>query len=138
MLVEKVYTSKNGRFVTIMDSITSVGESERNAVVVSASHGGVSAAEYALKIPHAAAFFNDAGVGKDEAGIAGLKMLQDKGIPAGTVSHETAQIGDGKDTWECGVISNLNEAARKAGFQINEKISDAAIKFADTLPPIKS
>jgi len=137
MLVEKVYVSGKGRFVMIMDSITSVGANDEGAIVVSASHGGVSAAEYALKIPLAAVFFNDAGVGKDEAGIAGLKMLQEKGIPAGAVSHETAQIGDGKDTWEFGIISNLNNAAREAGFQVQEKVRDAAVKFADTLssPP---
>ena len=135
MLVEKVYASKNDRCVVIMDSITSVKENDEGSIVVSASHGGISAAGYALKAPLAAAFFNDAGVGKDEAGIAGLQMLQDKGVPAGAVSHETAQIGDGKDTWEFGVVSSLNDAAREAGFQIGEKIRDAAIRFADTLPP---
>jgi hypothetical protein len=137
MLVEKVYMAKNGRCAMIMDSITSVGANHEGVIVVSASHGGISAAEYALKTPLAAVFFNDAGVGKDEAGIAGLKMLQEKGIPAGAVSHETAQIGDGKDTWEFGVISNLNHAAQDAGFQVNEKVRDAVIKFADTFssPP---
>ena len=134
MFIDQVYVSRNGHRVILMDSITSVGENDEGAIVVSASHGGKSAAEFALQVPLAAVFFNDAGIGKDEAGIAGLKMLQDRGIPAGTVSHETAQIGDGKDTWEFGIISALNEAARDAGFKIRERLRDAVIEFAEKLP----
>jgi hypothetical protein len=36
-------------------------------------------------------FFNDAGVGKDGAGIAALAMLGARGVAAGTVSHETSR-----------------------------------------------
>ena len=137
MLVEQVYVSKSGHRVILMDSITSIGENDEDAIVVSASHGGVSAAEFALRVPLVAVFFNDAGIGKDEAGIAGLKMLQDRGIPAGAVSHETAQIGDGRDTWEFGIISSLNDAARSAGFKVKEKLRDAIIEFAEKLPIVK-
>lgn len=137
MLKEQVYVSKSGHRVILMDSITSIGENDEDAIVVSASHGGVSAAEFALQVPLATVFFNDAGIGKDEAGIAGLKMLQDKSIPAGAVSHETAQIGDGNDTWESGIISSLNDAARSAGFKINKRLRDAVIEFAEKLPMVK-
>ncbi len=41
-------------------------------------------------MPLRAAFFNDAGVGKDDAGIAALDMLQDGGVAGGTVSHVNA------------------------------------------------
>ena len=134
MLKEQVYVSKSGFRVILVDSITSIGENDEGAIVVSASHGGVSAAEFALQVPLAAVFFNDAGIGKDEAGIAGLKMLQDKRIPAGAVSHETAQIGDGKDTWEFGIISTLNDAARDVGFKIKKRLREAVIDFAEKLP----
>lgn len=134
MFIGQVYVSRNGRRVILMDSITSVGKNDEGAIVVSASHGGKSAAEFALQVPLVAVFFNDAGIGKDEAGIAGLKMLQDRSIPAGTVSHETAQIGDGKDTWEFGIVSTLNDAARDAGFKIRERLRDAVIEFAEKLP----
>ena len=59
--------------IIVADSITRVGETEaRGAVVVNASHGGVYAAYLAAKLHAAAAIFNDAGVGRDNAGIAGL------------------------------------------------------------------
>jgi len=62
-------------------------------VVVSGSHGGLSAARFALQaLPHLAVF-NDAGIGKDGAGIAALTWLQPHGIAAVTVAHDSARIG---------------------------------------------
>ena len=83
--------------IVIADSITRVGPEAAGAVVVNASHGGVYAAYLAAKLHAAAAIFNDAGVGRDRAGIAGLDYLQDFGIAAATVGHDTARIGDGAD-----------------------------------------
>ena len=54
------------------DSITRIGPEAKGAVVVNGSHGGVYAAYVAAKLGVAAAIFNDAGIGRDEAGIAGL------------------------------------------------------------------
>jgi hypothetical protein len=106
-----------GRRVIVMDSITQLTPEDAGAFVVSGSHGGVSSGEVALPLPLAAAFFNDAGVGKDNAGIAALEMLQRKGVAAGTVSHMSARIGDGADMWSHGVISHVNQAARRIGMQ---------------------
>ncbi len=136
MLNEQIYISKTGRRVLLMDSITTVGEGDENTIVVSASHGGVSSGEFAIRIPLVAVCFNDAGVGKEDAGIAGLEILQKRGIPGIAVSHESAQIGDGEDTWRHGVISHLNQAARDASFEISNKIQEAIVKFSDELPPL--
>jgi hypothetical protein len=38
-------------------------------------------------------FFNETGVGKDNAGIAALGVLEDVKVPAGAMSHLTAHIG---------------------------------------------
>jgi len=111
-----VGNGKGGR-VVVMDSITQLMPEDAWAVVVSASHGGVSSGEIALGQPLAAAFFNDAGVGKDNAGIAALEMLQREGVAAGTVSHTSARIGDGADMWSNGVISHVNQAARLLGLK---------------------
>lgn len=59
--------------------------------------------------------FNDAGVGKDEAGIAGLAMLQAEGLAACTVSHTSARIGQAGSTLADGVVSHANTAARALG-----------------------
>lgn len=113
---EQVASGPGGR-VIIMDSITKVAPEDRGAIVVSASHGGQSSGEFALEVPLAAAFFNDAGVGKDDAGIAALAMLQAAGVAAGTVSSQSARIGDAPDTWENGVLSHANDAAMRLGLE---------------------
>ena len=58
-----------------MDSITKVAVGDEDTLVVSGSHGGTSSGEFALDVPLRMAFFNDAGVGKDNAGIAALDLL---------------------------------------------------------------
>ena len=74
-----------------------------------------------------AVFFNDAGVGKDDAGIAALAMLQAKNVAGGTVAHTSARIGDSQDMWDCGVISYVNDAARKLGLSPGQSLR-AALK----------
>jgi len=73
--------------IVIADSITRIGPDEAaGAVVVNASHGGVYAAYLAAKLRAAAAIFNDAGIGRDRAGISGLDYLQELGIEIGRAS----------------------------------------------------
>lgn len=126
MLKKEVERGPGGPIV-IMDSITKVTPEDVGAVVVSASHGGASSGEFALEVPLKAVFFNDAGVGKDDAGIAALSMLQAKNVAGGTVSHTSARIGDAQDMWESGVISHVNDAARKLGLSPGQSLR-AALK----------
>ena len=60
----------------------------------------------AAKLRVGAAIFNDAGVGRDDAGIAGLDYLEALGIPAAAVGNDTARIGDGSDMMARGVITH--------------------------------
>jgi hypothetical protein len=115
MLRAIVAEGPGGRVIA-MDSITQVTPEDAGAFVVSGSHGGASSGEFALEVPLRGAFFNDAGVGKDNAGVVALGMLQARGIAAGTVAHGSARIGDALDGWENGVLSKCNEAAAKLGF----------------------
>ena len=101
MVKQEVARGPGGR-VLIMGSITQVEAQDAGTWVVSASHGGVSSGEFALEVPLQGAFFNDAGVGKDEAGIAALAMLQ----ACGVVSHANARalawgILPGKSLRDC-------------------------------------
>ena len=87
--------------------------------MVCGSHGGVSFGRVRRRgVPVGAVFFNDAGGGKDEAGRAWGPYLDQRGIAAGTVAHDTAMIGDALETFESGVISAVNERARAAGFEV--------------------
>jgi hypothetical protein len=126
MLKKEVAAGPGGR-VIIMDSITKVTPQDRGTYVVSASHGGASSGEFALEVPLAAAFFNDAGVGKDDAGIAALAMLQQRGVAGGTVSHTSARIGDAQDTWSHGVLSHVNECARALGIAPGQRLQEVLL-----------
>ncbi|WP_210756997.1 hypothetical protein [Azohydromonas sediminis] len=99
----------------VVDSITEAIGRGAGCAVVSGSHGGISAARFALEARVALAVFNDAGVGRDAAGIAGLDGLQREGVPACAVRHDSARIGDARSTWDDGVISHANAAAVALG-----------------------
>jgi hypothetical protein len=108
--------------VLLVDSITQIDAGDAGAIVVAGSHGGASSGEVACSLPLAAVFFNDAGIGKDEAGVAALAMLQQRGVPAGTVAHTSACIGDARDAWRHGIVSRLNDAARERGWREGESL----------------
>ena len=87
------------------------------AVVLTGSHGGLIGGDpaRALKADVLAAAFNDAGVGTDAAGITRLPALSARGIPAFAVDAMSARIGDGRSTYEDGIVSAVNDAARDLG-----------------------
>lgn len=116
MLKQEVARGPGGR-VLVMSSITQVEPADAGCMVVSSSHGGTSSGEFALEVPLRLAVFNDAGVGKDDAGIAALAMLQARGVAGATVAHTSARIGDSMDSWNSGVISHANAAALALGLR---------------------
>ncbi len=89
----------------------------RGSVVVCGSHGGRYPAYLAAMAGLRAVIFNDAGVGRDNAGIASLALLGAGGMAAATVSHTSARIGESSDMLARGVISHVNEPARQLGVQ---------------------
>ena len=101
--------------IVTTDSITRIGAEAKGAVVVNGSHGGVYAAYLAAQLGVAAAIFNDAGVGRDGAGVAGLDYLAGLGIPAAAIGHMTARIGDGADMMARGVVTHANALAMELG-----------------------
>ena len=124
MLKTEIARGASGH-VVLMDSITKVTSDDAGAVVVSGSHGGTSSGEFALAVPLKLVVLNDAGVGKDDAGIAALEMLQARGVACATVSHSTARIGDALDSWEHGVLSHLNKTALALGLKAGEPLKAA-------------
>jgi hypothetical protein len=115
------------RALYLIDSISEITAAMGGGVVVSGSHGGRSAAMFALAVrpaPHAV-FFNDAGVGKDGAGIVALPALEQAGIVAAAYGHDSARIGDALDGFECGVVTALNPAAVAAGLAAGQTVTDA-------------
>lgn len=120
--------------VVLLDSITEVHPRHAGLCVVTGSHGGVSAARYAAAVPARLYIFNDAGVGKDEAGIAALALLDAQGIAAATVAHDSARIGDAHDSWSAGVISTVNStAATRLHLQPRQRLREALVTLADSM-----
>jgi hypothetical protein len=126
---KQTITHAGHRPVVLMDSISSVGPGDAGAIVVSASHGGISSGEFATRHPLGGCFFNDAGVGKDSAGTAALGMLQRIGVAGATLSHDTARIGDARDHWDHGVVSHVNDAAATAGLAPGMPVRDAVARL---------
>jgi hypothetical protein len=118
--------------VTLLDSVSEVEPGDADTVIVTGSHGGQSAGGIAAGISLRAAFFNDAGVGKDEAGLVGLGMLDAQGTVGGTVGHQTARIGDARDTWESGVLTHVNQTAREAGITPGVALRDAVAALLES------
>ena len=106
-----------GRALLLLDSIAAVGPEAAGRVVVSGSHGGASAARYAIAARPLLTAFNDAGGGKDDAGIVGLAMMQAEGLAALTVAHTSARIGEARSTLDEGIVSHVNAAAAALGAQ---------------------
>jgi hypothetical protein len=119
------------RALRLVDSITELGPEDADCVAVSGSHGGLSSARYALAARPWLSVFNDAGVGKDRAGIAGLRLLQEAGLAALAVAHESACIGQADSTLRDGVVSHLNEAALALDFVSGKPLKAQLVAWVD-------
>jgi hypothetical protein len=101
-----------------VNSITELTAKNAGCIAVSGSHGGISSATYAAAAKPLLSVFNDAGVGKDEAGIAGLAFLQERGLAACCVAHTSARIGVAQSTLDEGIVSHANDAAHALGVRV--------------------
>lgn len=118
------------RDIRVVDSITQPDNSEGN-VIVAGSHGGISSGRYAAQLGLTGILFNDAGVGKDEAGIRSLTYLDDLGLPTATVDNESARIGDGVSMVQTGKISYVNDAAAACGCEVGQSAIECAATISD-------
>lgn len=117
----------NGTAIICIDSASLLRPEDRGRVVVTGSHGGLIGGDpaKALNVDVRFAAFNDAGVGVDDAGIGRLEPLDRRGIPAVTVAHDSAEIGNALSTYEEGVISHANSHAQRIGARPGRLLKDA-------------
>ncbi|BCX17603.1 MAG: hypothetical protein KatS3mg117_1285 [Geminicoccaceae bacterium] len=127
----------------ILDTVTKLRPEQAGRVAVCASHGGLYAAWCAAVAGVRAVVLCDAGIGKDEAGVAGLRWLDELGLPAVALDHDRSRIGDGRDAWERGVASRVNRAAAALGAapgqrtpELVERLRAAPVR-AVVVPPIR-
>ena len=121
-----IHSSPVGFRIVTMDSNSMVTPENRNDIILTGSHGGLVGAAPAVKYPVIAAFYNDAGIGKENAGITRLPWFQKAGIIAAAVDAATARIGIGIETYETGIISHANELALEMGIAPGMRARDAA------------
>jgi hypothetical protein len=122
-----VMLEHNGRRVVTMDSARYVdGRNRERDVVCAASYIGVLPAR--LIAPHRprAVIGHDGGIGKDAAGIQGLYYLEALGIPAAAAQGDSAELGNGKDLYEEGIISRMNILAENCGVRCGQSVAAAA------------
>jgi hypothetical protein len=112
------------------DTITKLPPEARGRTVLSGSHGGVYPGWLAAAAGARAVVLSDAGVGRDEAGIAGLALCAQLGMAAAAVDAHTARIGDSADMLARGRISRANAPARAAGVAPGQSCRDALAALA--------
>ncbi len=111
--------------IQLLDSITDATAATTGQVVVSGSHGGFYPAAVASGAGARAVLFNDAGIGLEQAGVAGVLALGDIGMAAAGVDCQSCKIGSAADTLENGVISVVNRVVETLGLVAGMPVATA-------------
>lgn len=125
----------------LLNSITDAREDAHGRIGVCGSHGGMIAGMLASQAGLRGVILNDAGIGFERSGIAGVEALAGVGMAAAAVDCMSAEIGSAKDMLENGVISYANDFAMKSGVAVGETVRDAVVRLENapepqgTLPP---
>jgi hypothetical protein len=116
-------------------SCSFVRDEHRSHVIVSGSYGGRYNAFNAAKWGVRGVIMNDAGIGKDNAGIVGLGYLDQIGLAAATADAQTCHIGDGDHMLEHGIISHVNASAAALGCSVGQGVRDCANLMRSAIVP---
>lgn len=116
-------------------SCSNIRAEHRLHVVVSGSYGGRYNAFNAAKWPVRAVIMNDAGVGKNNAGIVGLDFLDQINLAAATADAQTCHIGNGDHTLAHGIISYVNRAAAALGCAPGQSVRNCAERMRSATAP---
>ncbi len=122
------------RILTVA-SCSNVRAEHRSHVVVSGSYGGRYNAFNAAKWGARGLIMNDAGIGKDNAGIRGLAYLDQINLAAATADAQTCHIGDGDHMLAHGIISHVNRAASALGCAPSQSVRDCAERMRTATVP---
>jgi hypothetical protein len=123
----KVHSDDLGS-VYALDTVKYADARIAGAVLCMGSHAARSMADYVKDMDYqlAGVITNDAGLAKDDSGVAGLALLDEIGTPAAAVSCKSARVGDACSTYVTGRISTLNKKAESLGINIGDAARNAA------------
>jgi len=114
----------------VLDSVTHLKPEHRGQAAYCASHGGSYAGYYAARMGIGAVILSDAGIGREQAGLGGLLLLEELGVPAAAISHRSARIGDAQDGLTRGVLSFVNAPATALGLVPSMSCREALERLA--------
>lgn len=117
-----------GRVVLVSSMMFATPEHRRD-VLCAGSHGGRVNVQHLLSVRPRGAVFNDGGLARDRSGVEGLRVLDTAGVAAATVGAMSARIGDPASTWEDGVLSFVNDTARRLGVAPGQRAREAALRI---------
>ncbi|VTU31922.1 hypothetical protein H6CHR_03698 [Variovorax sp. PBL-H6] len=127
----RIVQSPHGR-ILVFDSATYVegyvAEAPQTTgdLVVNASYSGVLCARMVMSARPRAVIGLDCAIGKDGAGIAGLWYYEALAVPSAAVDVMTAEMGNGSDLYDNGIVSRVNDAAQALGIEPGMRTRDAA------------
>jgi hypothetical protein len=125
----KIIERPEGR-VLVFDSATYVEgyvaehPATSDDLIVAASYAGVLCAKMIISAKPRAVIGLDCNIGKDGAGIAGLWFYEALEIPAAAADVMTAEMGNGQDLLDNGIITRVNECAQKLGLAAGMTVKD--------------
>lgn len=127
-----IVSRSDGRAVVCADSIAfGLPEDRGRNVLCTAGHTGRSAVPYLLDVAPLGFICSDGGRGKNDAGIAGLKLVESHGLAGATVDAATARMGDGLSTYRDGFVSACNAGAARCGVRPGQSAREAAQLLLD-------
>ena len=113
--------------ILLVDSVNYLNSAAQGNVAIASSHGGTYAAYKAAASGARAVIFNDAGVGREDAGIACLDYCEQISMAAAVVSHTSARIGEAADMLRRGIISHANRIAKTVNCTPGTACAHAAV-----------
>lgn len=115
-----------GRVVCV-DSAYDVDERNSNTdVVVTGSYTGVLCARFVSIHRPKGAIGVDCAIGPEGASIAGLWFYEALDLPAVAADVMSVELGNGVDVYKSGIVSRLNEPARRCEVRPGMAVAEAA------------
>jgi hypothetical protein len=105
---------------------TAIKEKIPNDVFCSGANSSRVMSDGALRMGAKGAIANDAGIAKNNSAVEGVKLLEERGVPAASVATMSARLAEGLSTWNDGIISVVNAPAAARGVKIGMTAKAAA------------
>ncbi|WP_094863652.1 hypothetical protein [Amycolatopsis antarctica] len=123
-----VHTGQTGTVIAL-DTIGHADERIDGTVICMGSHSGTSMADYVERYRLHGTITNDAGDPPERSAVRGMDRLDERGIPAAVVDGTTAAVGDGRSTFDTGIVSQVNACAARLGIGPGTHAADAALRM---------